>query len=210
MSENTDTSIANLPVVNEGRLVFPKFNLQTDSALLIGRNSLDDRVNGAPTVRIDLHTIPDVEIRNPAKVLVASWARRECTSGAIAFASISHIYTQTLRRSCFLRGVGFLGCTLLGLCGNVAIFPPLATAYSGRHGQVILQSATDHEATRSSQEQVTDGNIVVLPYRLPLRRPPFIKHYWSRECAQCTRKGSYVPTSFCRVACRHPGCAFGG
>ena len=141
---------------------------------MIGRNSLDDRVNGAPTVRIDLHTIPDVEIRNPAKVLVASWARRECTSGAIAFASISHIYTQTLRRSCFLRGVGFLGCTLLGLCGNVAIIPPLATAYRGRHGQVILQSATDHEATRSSQEQVIDGNIVVLPYRLPLTRLPFI------------------------------------
>jgi hypothetical protein len=62
VNENTDTSIANLPVVNEGRLVFPKFNLQTDSTLLIGRNSLDDRVNGAPTVRIDLNAIPDVEV----------------------------------------------------------------------------------------------------------------------------------------------------
>jgi hypothetical protein len=62
VSENTDTSIANLPVVNESRFVFLKFNLQTDSTLLIGRNSLDDRVNGAPTVQIDLHTIRDVEV----------------------------------------------------------------------------------------------------------------------------------------------------
>ena len=68
--------------------------------------------------------------------------------------------------------------TLLGLCGKCGDIPPLATAYRGRHGQVILQFASDHEATRSSQEQVIDGNIVVLPYRFPLRRPPFIKHYW--------------------------------
>jgi hypothetical protein len=48
-----------LPVENESGLVFSKFNLQTDSTFLIGRNSLDDRINGAPTVRIDLHTVTD-------------------------------------------------------------------------------------------------------------------------------------------------------
>ena len=62
MSENTDISIANLPVVNECLLVFPKFNLQTDSTLLVSRNCLDYRFNGASTVRIDLHTVPDVKV----------------------------------------------------------------------------------------------------------------------------------------------------
>ena len=91
MNENTDTSIANLPVVNEGRLVFPKFNLQTDSTLLIGRNSLDDRVNGAPTVRIDLNAIPTWKSR---KGFGGFLSTRRMYVRRVALASISDIYAN--------------------------------------------------------------------------------------------------------------------
>ena len=121
MSENTDTSIANLPVVNEGRLVFLKFNLQTDSTLLIGRNSLDDRVNGAPTVQIDLHTIPDVEV--PQRFW---WLLGHEENVRPARLDSQVLATYILRLSVVpasSEGLASWDAPSLGCVGNVAIFP---------------------------------------------------------------------------------------